>query len=215
MGQLNSKIIGFFGSDSYDLVHYLARTITQLSKTVLVIDRTRDEAMMVSVPVEQGSGVLDYRGVDFTAETVDVANSGYDYVFMYYGFDCQKISSKIEECYFVTDCQLQSLKKLKHLQVGEDQFRALIVRSTVPERNLLPYINIELGHLDFQKENTYVLPFNRNDVAAMLAVQYDSVYRFDGVSNPVLEFIIGFCSLDFPKKDVIAAVRFVARGGKK
>lgn len=214
---MDSKVVGFFGSDSYDLVHFLARVLQQLGKRVLIADRTEDKVMMLTVPVAEAAPIVDYRGIAFTGEPVDVVNSEYDYIFLYYGFDCQQISEVIEESYFVTDCQMQSIQKLKHLTLQENQFRALVIRNSVPERDIMNYVNLELEHLEFGEENVYTLPFNQADISAMLAVQYDSVYKFDYVSKPTMDFIVGFCSLDFPEKDVVTALRVVAKagGGKK
>lgn len=38
---MDSKVVGFFGSDSYDLVHFLARVLQQLGKQIVIVDRTR------------------------------------------------------------------------------------------------------------------------------------------------------------------------------
>ena len=214
---MDSKVVGFFGSDSYDLVHFLARVLQQLGKQIVIVDRTRDRTMMMTVPTAEMAGTVDYRGIDFTTEPVDIVHSEYDYIFLYYGFDCPGISDAVEESYFVTDCQMQSIQKLKRLTLKEIQFRALVIRNSVPERDILGYVNLELGHLEFGEQNVYLLPFNQADISAMLAVQYDSVYRFDYVSKPTVDFIVGFCSLDFPEKDVMAALHIAAKagGGKK
>lgn len=213
---MQSKVVGFFGSDSYDLVHFLARTLQTLGTKVLVIDYTEEQVMTMTLPTPVRNDIVDYQGVAFASCTTDLTSQGFDYVFMYYGF-CESgtIFEGIEEVYFVIDCQMQSIAKLKKLDIHEEQFRGLIVRNTVPERDILNYVQLELNKFEFGEKNTYVVPFSKGDISAMLSVQYDSVYRFDTVSNQVLNFITDFCSLDFPRKDVQAAIKIASKGVRR
>lgn len=215
MSDIKCKIVAFYGTESYDLIHYLTRILQALGKRCLVVDRTEDREMLLSVPVLDGPGFIDYRGVNFTDSQIDLNSVDSDYVFMYYRYNFTRIPSSIEEAYFVTDCQKQSVLGLKKAVLGRYQFRALVVRNSSPQKNVLEYIKMELSHLEFLDENTYVLPFNPGDVAAMLSVQYDSTFQFNMISQEVKNFLVNFCSVDFEEKDVLQALRNTMKVGGK
>lgn len=209
------KVVAFYGTESYDLIHYLTRVLKALGKRCLVADRTENGEMLLSVPVVDKNEFTDYQGVCFTTGQVDLKTVDVDYVFMYYRYNFTRIPTSIEEAYFVTDCQMQSVRGLKKASLGQYQFRALIVRNSLVQRNVMEYLKMELEHLEFLEENTYMLSFNTGDLEAMLSTQYDGMFRFNSISSEVKDFIISFCSVDFDEKDVVKALRDTMKAGGK
>lgn len=207
-----SKIVSFCGTDCYDLVHYLARTAQSLGAEVLVIDRSRNEAMAVTVPVPLGEDIMDYRGVDFTRAHIDLNSYNYDYVFIYHGTNAIELSDMVEEVYLVTDCQKHHIDELKRFVLPEGRYRSLIIRNFVNNKNYSRYACTSLQCFDIEPGTVVELPFSNRDLSYMLSVQYDGVYTFSGLSVETKEFIVNFFSVDYPEKTVKKAFNLAAKG---
>lgn len=216
---MDSKIIACLGIDHYDLVQSLAGVAVGLGKTVMVVDLTRDQAMMISIPAADFVGeCVNYLGIDFTNSKTYLSQQAknYDYVFIYFGNDFNTIPSWVEEVYCVTDCQKQNIARFKGLQLQSDQYRNLIIRGNLGNKDYKQYALAELSHLGFNEEAVVELPFSDGDLEAMLAVQYYSKYKVVNMSYELQDFITKFFSVDASEKEIKNAIKKFSKtkGGK-
>ncbi len=199
-------VSGFIGTVSYDLIHYLSRVARAFKKKSLIIDCSDSMATSYTVrtPIVPPGERVDYRGVDFIGfpDDLDMVEE-YDYVFIDFGFEVGH--PYVDECdgiYVVTDHQLQNVMRLKDLEFDEDQDLSLIVRDDVGSKFSVSSVCRMLGELQFDPDRVFSIMQSDQNTLAALSVQYDSIFKFNRVTDDVRDIIIDFYSMDFKEAEV-------------
>lgn len=211
---MENKIICSIGVEHYDVIHYLASTGVVLGKRVLVTDLSGDGSMMATVPSAVfANKVTEYVGVDFSdsAEFLIKHAKDYDYVFVYLGMGAQTIPAWAEEVYVFTDCQKHHLAALSNVKLKANQYRKLIIRGSIDSKDYKQYALTVLKNFNFDEKEIVEMPFNENDLNAMLAVQYNGDYRFLGVSSEIKDLIYKFYEVDFEEKEITKSIRSLTK----
>lgn len=186
------KKIGFIGAyDKTDFILYIAKIITEMGKTVLVIDTTITQKAKYVVPVinptktyfteyekidvavgfDSMKGMMNYLGQEENME-VD-----YDYVLIDIDSSEAFNNFNMEDAalnYFVTSFDLYSLKRglevLSGLQEKQKMIKVLFTKFMSSEEN--EYLNFLSANynIEWEKEKIY-FPFEQGDQTAIMENQ--------------------------------------------
>lgn len=192
---MSTKVIGFFGQESYDIIHYTGKALAHVGCNVLAVDASKDLSLAYTFPshVMQNGKILEYNSIDIARayELEPSVIKSYDYVLMYFGWDyTNPMIKRCEEVFCFTDCQIHNVQRLKRLDLESSQCRFLVLRNFVTGRFTELIMN-ELKNLNFKDSNVLTIACNGIDELCKLQVQYDSNFKFQGISNDVVK-LIGF-----------------------
>lgn len=211
-----SKVFGFVGIESYDIVFALGCVASSLGRKVLVVDNSRDGAFACIVPFGVGKDcTVNYYDIDVARDTllhsIDYDDE-YDYVITYLGdnITCRDISA-CDEVYLVTDYQKHNILRLSQLELQDEQCRYLIYRERVTARVDLRFIQEKLSPLSITDETSYLVSESQADYDNMVMLQYNNVLRKFFISESVGSFIIDVLNVDFSERDIRAAIKTVNR----
>lgn len=213
-----SKLLGFAGIESYDLMHYLGRTITRLGAIVLLVDNSDDKSLAYSIPnFDEFSklGILNYGNVDVVTNVgADaIADAKYDYVLVYFGFNFKdSLFQACDEIYFVTDLQLHNVFRLSRAELSADAFAFLLIRDRYSSKMSPDLVIEELQKFSLEKENVIYVDDSPEDVNSRILCQYNSRFSFKKVSKSIMDFIVKVLIIDFSEKEIVSAFKLAARG---
>lgn len=76
--------IAFYGSECFDLLHYVSRVLKACNISSIMIDWSADQSLYNSVPNPgiQENEVIDYRGVDVSTNYRKNMSLDYDVIFI-------------------------------------------------------------------------------------------------------------------------------------
>ncbi|MEY8333254.1 hypothetical protein AALB53_09120 [Lachnospiraceae bacterium 47-T17] len=211
---MSSKVFGFIGIESYDLVHALGSVITALGCNAILVDNSEDGALACTVPYGMDNGtVVNYYGVD-VARFIDADEfrDEYEYIILYLGADCEDGSAQdCDEVYLVTDYQKHNIQKLLNVSLKDEQCRYLIYRDRIAAKIDLSYLQEVLSPLGINDETSYMITESQNDYDNMVMLQYDSVVPKFSVSQSAQELITDILNVDFNSKNILAAIKSLSR----
>lgn len=114
--------IAFYGSECFDLLHYVSRVLKACNISSIMIDWSADQSLYNSVPNPgiQENEVIDYRGVDVSTNYRKNMSLDYDVIFYYIG---QRRSAELEHFYanygfIVTSAELQEVEQAKSQSIN-------------------------------------------------------------------------------------------------
>lgn len=211
-----SKILGFLGVESYDLVYYLGSVMHALGKSVLAVDYSPLGELASIVPYGLSNGeVVEQYGVNIAknVELDDVLESeDYDYVILYFSsFIKHDNVVDCDEVYLVTDFQKHNINNFLNLDLDDEQCRFLVYRNRIETKIDLMYVINALKGLEITEEETYVMEDAQDDYDAMVMLQYDSIVNGLRISADVSNFIIDVLNVDFTEKLISNAIKQLNR----
>ncbi len=215
------KIVGFFGSDKYEILLYLSRILCHLKKKVLLVDFSETKALTQSIPIpnilNESSTYLDYRGVDFIKGENYCASIGkdYDYVLIDFGFN-REILSKIQcdNIIYVTDLQLHNVKRINILSKKGNPKQHVIIKDVLPCSITPEYVLLEIN-LGLDIEDIYIIEQDAIDIKFKIQSQYSQTFFFDKLSKSMKTFlqdILFKFDENLSKNQIINAYRKAERG---
>ena len=209
------KLIGFIGTEKYDIMHYLSRVLKRLGKEVLMIDASKRKALTASVPTSHAV-LFDYNGVDFAANLECLREhaslSDYDYVLIDFGFQrTNKLVDKCNEIWFVTDEQKHNLMHIRSVKLQATQPRFAIMRSISSKRQLSYYLQLLQG-VGITRSTVFVLPDTTQNRKAMLNCMYRDLISLKEITNEMADVLAQIIANDFSEKEIYNAIRALRRG---
>lgn len=193
--------IGYAGYESYDVVLYMARTITKLKKRVLIIDLSSSEAMKNSIKHGLGldslTDMVNYRDINYvrrapTEEELEPFHNGV--VLVYYGDSyhgelpmlCQQITVVVNSYpHVISEITKDVLSKLNSKKIK------LLIRDIITIDDV-DRVLTELK-LTITKEMVSYLFLDIGDQAAAIECQVNQVPRFHKSSADLRKYIA--CSI--------------------
>lgn len=215
-----NKVFGFIGIESYDIMYYLASTLTKLHMSVLMVDNSDDKSLAYSVPNFDDFaklGIISYVGVDIAVDlsAEQLQESSYDYVLVYFGFSRRNAEIALcSEVYLVTDLQLHNIFRLSRVELSEDAYVFLVVRDRYCSKMSPELVLDSLKQYVIDKDNIIYLDDSAEDLNAKILCQYNSKITFKKVSKSIIGFVTKVLCVDFSEKDIVEAFKIAARGVK-
>lgn len=184
--------IGFAGTESYDLILYLAVMLTALDKKVLLVDNSCHKALSCCIPVSDIAGRekdVHYKGLDVRRDTPLVTLEGeYDFILMDFG---QNIShNDIKSCdslCLVTDTGLHNIAVIEPLKAAVEDTYLLIreLPNGLDENFVLKLINEK----EIWGKKSFYFYFDEADKEAMAALQYNNSVSYKKLSPAIKYFL--------------------------
>ena len=188
-----SKVLGFCGIESYDIVHLLSRTMAGLGKTVACVDYSDDGALACTVPfgLSTGDEAVYYdvtiRNAANTEEALTDEYSQYDYLIFYFGKTIKPVAlAACEEVYLVTDYQKHNINFLKNVVLLDAQYRTVIYRNRVEAKIDLRYVMNELQPLDVDDDTFLYVEDSQQDYDNMVLLHV-AILSIDFVSAEIVK----------------------------
>lgn len=192
---VDKKVIGFVGSDKYEILLYLSRILYHLNKQVLLVDYSETQALTLSIPIpetlRESNTYLDYRGIDFIKGRDYFLNMGkdYDYVLIDFGYNHGVLSNiKCHNIIYVTDLQLHHAKRLKCSSVKGNPQNYIIIKDVFPCK-ISPDLILKEISLKAIIEDIYVIKQDALDIKFKIQSQYNQTFYFDKLSKSMKTFL--------------------------
>ncbi|MDD5937053.1 MAG: hypothetical protein PUC65_16060 [Clostridiales bacterium] len=229
-----AKTISFLGVESYDLILYLARILSNLEKRILVIDVSERGALSDGL-YDSGEGLVDitepgilthqgidfiprmeewiYRG-DFYNQYLYHTNCDYDYILVDYGFHIGHTAiEKSSLVIMVSDMQKHNIQCLLPVMEQLDLPKELVIKDVVPckikPKDLLPDKIREI------KNVIHYLDIDINDIANKIQMQHTRLITVKKCSKKMKDLLCGVVSRiekDRTKKEIVEAISVTWRG---
>ncbi|NLJ89320.1 MAG: hypothetical protein GX323_00350 [Clostridiales bacterium] len=191
----DNKIIGFVGSDKYEIILYLSRILYHLQKRVLLVDFSETRALTQSIPIpnllRERDIYLEYRGVDFVrggGYQVDMEKE-YDYVFLDFGYNHNLLNSiTCDSIVYVTDLQFHNAKRLNITNKHEGSHKYIVIKDVFMCKVTPDYILSELNQGATIK-NVYIIEQDILDIKIKTNSQYSQKFNFEKLSKSMKTFL--------------------------
>lgn len=205
-------MIGFVGSDKYDILLYISKILCQLGQRILLVDYSESRALTYSIPTPHGERVfytvreedclryqvkgpqeedpISYQGFDFVIEpmydTLLKLRGNYDIILIDFGFQVySKLITSCELIYLCSDAQLHHIMQLKPLKLLEEEIKDkcyLLYRQVYDCKIHASYL---LDELDFDLESDHIYTYYEDlvDMKYCIDSQYNHTYHFMKISK--------------------------------
>lgn len=182
-----AKVIGWIGTDKYDLILYFSMILTSTNKKVLLIDQSESEALSYCIPAPASlnpkSDKVTYKNLDFVKgkNVVDYIEK-YDYILIDFGFKVnhRDIINYCSKIFLVTDRQQHNIDRICALEAKTDDIFLILrdlrrrTKITVLQESIEQRIKIK---------NHFVLDFDDIDNEKMVALQYSYQLQYKKLSS--------------------------------
>ncbi len=219
---MGDRLIGFLGSDKYEIILYLSRILYHLGKKVLLVDYAETEALYQSIPIPESlkeeNNYIHYSGIDFIQGKYYKRNKKekYDYILIDFGYDTENIIlSQCEKVLFITDLQLHNIKRIKNISYNGNGEKYLIIKDVFPCKIKPEYIQEQLSNLMIEEQQVYILYQDPIDMKYRIQSQYDLNFSFPKLSKPAKSFLqdlIIKLNVNINKKELKNAYHMAERG---
>lgn len=184
--------IGFAGTDSYDLILYLAAMLTTSKRKVLLADNSRRKALSFCIPVSGTEGSerkeISYKGMEFRLDMSAEPQEGWDYVLVDFGQNVNHEGIKAcDTLFLVTDTGLHNMAAIEPLGA---KFRNIyLLLREIPGGLEENYIHKLLQEKGLEEKKSYYFYLDGGDREAMTALQYNNSLCYRKLSPAVKYFI--------------------------
>ncbi|SHO47036.1 hypothetical protein [Anaerocolumna xylanovorans] len=188
-----AKRMGFAGTDSYDLIMYLAVLLIASDKKVLLVDNSLQKALSCCVPPVDMTSVKErkacYRGLDIQKETyMEVMGEEYDYVLADFGQEMnQKALKTCDTVFLVTDTRLHNMTGIEYFRGAWDN-TCLLIRD-ITEGMEEKYIHKLLQEKGIQERRSYYFYFDETDREMAAMLQYYNSFSYKKLSPAIRYFL--------------------------
>ena len=203
------KVIGFVGTDSTDIVVYLARMINATGKKVGIGDCSIHKSLMrtVSLPEELVKGNGYYKEIlILSGEADNEADLNAQDMLLYY-FESNINHGYIAQCtdlVLISDMVLSHAQLLKELLVG-DIPKIMLIHNAVSVKYSENYLITQTGQ-EFQKENVLVLPYEERDFRSKCYLCIDKTHRLtrlsSGMKSVILNLFLRYIEKEYTGKEL-------------
>lgn len=218
MKNLSNKamICGFYGIDSYDIIHYLSRIFKNLNKKVLLVDQSCNKALFESISKPEnlkGNSLVSYRDIDYMNEYEDNQASNYDYIFIDFGLNDKDKTIICDKLFLLTDLQVHNVNYIKRIyRVSNIKSKVIIIRNAIKCKIKPEFILSQMGRTIHN--SSYVIYEDFLDQESKIKCQYNDKIIFNRLS-PMFKSSLKKIVIDefkYNKKDIKKAYRLAARG---
>lgn len=187
-----ARYIGFAGTESYDLIMYLAVLLTVSDNKVLLVDNSLERALSLCIPgavtilakKKACYGKLDIRK-DTCAETLE---GEYDYILIDFGQGAGKEDLKAcDTVFLVTDTRLHNMIKIKSLS-GVSDNTCLLIRD-ITEGMEEKYLHKLLQEKGIRERQCYYLYLDEADREMAASLQYYHNFSYKKLSPAIRYFL--------------------------
>ena len=218
-------IIGFVGIDQYDIILYLARSLSHLKKKVMLVDKADTGALTACIPCPAGMGevIIDYRGVYYlnSGDYKELVREGieardFQYVLIDYGYSLsEEEAAGLNQIIYATDLQKHNVDRLIPLAAYQNNKKKLVIRDVVGYRYRPEYIRNELGSVEIPAEDTHIIYLDEVDTKCKLKCQNEIAFSFRKLSVPARNTVKGLLAGIIPggnSKALATAYRKAEKG---
>ena len=193
---MESRILGFIGSDKYDIILYLSQILRTLEYKVLIVDCSESKALTFCIPEpkidksavlymreavqEEKSYYITHQGCEFirnlSYEQIMEKRKEYDYIMIDFGFHQEE--RMLAACSLVVLCVDQQLQNMIALQPVFQEREELLEKSCLIFRRIygckisMKYLQQELG-MTLPRERVYQYDQDVIDIKYCIDSQYN------------------------------------------
>lgn len=212
---MDTKIFGFVGIESYDLIYYAANLIQNLGCNVILIDASekRDKSLMHIVHCDfEDNSIYKFKDISFVSTSAVAALNfdNYDYAFVYYGKVKDTIKLVCDELYLVTDYQMHNLELLRQFCMTE-VCKFILVRDRSYCNFSEKYLLEEFPELGLRTEDIFAVEDTDADVSTRLLLHHSASVKLNKISKSVKVFIFHLFDVDFTLKQMESAWKKITR----
>ena len=214
MGGIELKTIGFIGTDSTDIVVYLARMINATGKKVGIVDCSMHKSLMrtVSLPEELVKGNGYYKEILILSGDEDnEADLNAQDMVLYY-FESNINHAHIAQCtdlVFVSDMVLSHVQLFKDLHVG-DIPKIMLIHNAVSVKYSEKYLITQTGQ-GFQKEDILMIPYEERDVRSKCYLCIDKMHKLTKLSSSmksvILNLFLRYMETEYTGKELMQLLK--------
>lgn len=200
---------GFFGAPCYDLINYVARILTQMNKSILMIDLSTDQSLTCSVPLPDtyDGSEFDYRDVTFCLDEPEYMGMDYEVILYYFGVNLEEIRP-VDYAFCITSAELHVIADVADLMgnieydnnsaPGDSRRDIRFLRNAPNVIALGPGVDLRFKFISQQlnvpKRDLISVDMDENAMMCRLACQYDNSFRFQRLSADYKELLYRICS---------------------
>ena len=212
---MDSKIYGFVGVESFDIVHLLGNVLSSLGFTLTVVDYSPLGDVIFTVPGYDGSQVsYSYNNLEIYRSVPLEEVRPSEFMLLYFGMNVKHpYVAKCDEVWLFSDSQLQKINAICNVNLTGKQPRFVVFRDRQLTRATKSLILDELSELNVQNSNFIELDDDTSTLDLQFRVQYDSKILFKNVSSNICDLIVNLLEADFEVKDIKRGMKGVL--GKK
>lgn len=179
--------IGFCGAYSYDIILYLARSLSLAGKQVLVIDRSIEQEVVRTIrTINEGDlqlGIFRFCGIDVTSRVVmpegmrieDV----YDVILYDFGGNmCPDEYNRCDVICYVLDMYVHNALSVQKAEVVPETENWMILRDLFRGKALARY-HMRLTGKEVRKEDTFYIRLNSDDFVSRFRMEADQLPRVE------------------------------------
>ena len=187
-----TNCIGFAGTDSYDLIIYLASMLTAAKRKILLSDNSCQKALTFCIPLSdvkvRNTREICYKGIDFLEDINQVPSEEYDFVLADYGNNIKHMGLQgCDTLFLVTDTGLHNIDVIEPLGIHFKNVYLLL--REIPEGMKEEYIHKLLHVRGLDEKKSYYFYLDDSDREAMAALQYNNSLSYRKLSPSVKFFI--------------------------
>ena len=211
---MTNDVMSFVGSECYDLILYLAKTLNALNVQVLIIDNAEDRSLATCIPDLEDAPLgepVDYDNGITVVRGLQVIPDNFNYVLIYHGQDPYVDLSGSNEVFLVTDYQKHNVEFLEAIELAEDNYPFLIVRDRVSSKITTKSIQAQLEKFEIDPKDVLTIDDTDADLQCKVLCQYNTVVNFQSTSPSMKEFMYTALSEGFDRKTIKDAIKRAAR----
>lgn len=181
----NSKIYGFFGAPSCDMIIYLAGILNNLGKRVIIVDESETHKVMSCfIRNDEKTNFYQHKDIDYTSDNNLSINNiqGYDYIFLYKEA-YSKDSFNCNEYFVITDYKIDNLKQANEIVNKLEGKVNFILRDYCNEKLNIQYVLKEFIHFEESLQSINVIELDYYDYSYRILMEHEAYQGFFHISR--------------------------------
>lgn len=206
--ETKSYKIGFLGAYAYDIILYLARSLSLGGKQVLVIDRSTDQEVVRTVrSVKEGElslGVFRFCGIDITARVLlpEQMNPEVAYDVVIYDFGENMCPEEYHSCNvmcYVLDMYAHNALCVRNADATKESVITWMIQRDLFRGKAMARYHIRQSEKKVEKENVFYTRLNVDDFISRFRMEIDQIPRMELASEEMQELIRQLCARLYPE----------------
>ena len=194
-----SKVLGFYGIESYDIILSLAMVLHNLDLSVSICDWSKDKSLACTIPGLEEESVCEWNDIRvYRDDTIEPTVT--DYVIIYFGRE-ENGMELCDEIYLVTDQQKHNVEMMKNLSVPESVYPVVIYRH-FQSKITLKYLKHELEDKGIQDNDYLEIVDTEASVLHRVMYQYDVSKGFGKMDRGIAEICKYVAGTDFAENQI-------------
>lgn len=202
------KLIGFLGSECYDIIKLTAIVAKHFDAKILLIDVSANESLKNTFSDSNVNefNLVEQNGVFFYNH--NLGSSGvhpkeYDYVFIYFAYNYKhSMLAKCKEVYVVSDMQRHTINRLNKMHLPDKMPRFLVLTNSVEYRCVSKNFEALVPNLKIAHDSVFRIPVNENDLKNRVDCSFNSKSWFSKASQPMQDVVLQILGAYYPPKKI-------------